>query len=649
MTQNKEQELVRLLRTSPKPLTARTLSERLGVSVRTVKSYVKRVNESGTARIESSQNGYRILAGDDETAPTRATGGTEGAAAPGSDVPQNNLERAAYVVKRLYQESGELNVFDLCEELYISISTMKTVLSILRRKLKPFDLRLVQSENRIHIEGPEKSKRQLLSEMLYQESTSNFLDLETIQRTFPDLDAAYISAVARDVLSEHHCFVNDYSLVNIVLHTAISIDRIRAKHSVEEEAGQGGASPADDTELAMAREVAQRLQDRFEIQFPAREIDGLALLISTRAIRLDYRQATKENIERYVGPECLALVNDIIEDLEGYYGIDLTDPNFYVRFALHLKNLLARARNGEHARNPLTQQIRSSCPLIYDTAVAEAALISRKTGLTIAEDEIGYIAFHLGSTIETQKQLTDKVRVALYCPSYYQIVEHIARFIDRNFEDEVLVTDVVTTEDELDCVQDNELLVSTAPVSRYSATPVLTISPFPTDADRKEIARVVDRIRTERNRAKIAANLREFIKPDLFVTDAAIKTREEAVHRLASLLEEHGFVSGSFESEILHREELSSTAFSRFAIPHTVRMNASRSAIAVLSTPGEIDWGGARVSLVFMLAFNKNDSDSFYEVFDPLVTMLSDPDKIARLVGIVDYDAFIERICTLTD
>lgn len=76
-------------------------------------------------------------------------------------------------------------------------------------------------------------------------------------------------------------------------------------------------------------------------------------------------------------------------------------------------------------------------------------------------------------------------------------------------------------------------------------------------------------------------------------------------------------------------------------------MGAQRSAIAVLSSPRGIDWGGTRVNLVFMLAFNKNDADAFYEVFDPLIGMLSDSDKIGRLVGITGYGSFIERICAL--
>ncbi len=76
--------------------------------------------------------------------------------------------------------------------------------------------------------------------------------------------------------------------------------------------------------------------------------------------------------------DCLALVDEIIGDVSMYYFIDLSEKEFYVRFALHIKNLLARARTESFARNPLTDEIKSSCPLLYDTAVGSAGIIKRQ-------------------------------------------------------------------------------------------------------------------------------------------------------------------------------------------------------------------------------------------------------------------------------
>lgn len=43
----------------------------------------------------------------------------------------------------------------------------------------------------------------------------------------------------------------------------------------------------------------------------------------------------------------------------------------------------------------------------------------QRHGITLEEDEIAYIALHLGGALETQKELTNRVPAVLYCPSYY--------------------------------------------------------------------------------------------------------------------------------------------------------------------------------------------------------------------------------------
>lgn len=59
MLNEKELQLLRLLAESTTPLTARALSAELGVSVRTVKTYVQRINRESNNVICSGQRGYR--------------------------------------------------------------------------------------------------------------------------------------------------------------------------------------------------------------------------------------------------------------------------------------------------------------------------------------------------------------------------------------------------------------------------------------------------------------------------------------------------------------------------------------------------------------------------------------------------------------
>jgi len=70
-----------------------------------------------------------------------------------------------------------------------------------------------------------------------------------------------------------------------------------------------------------------------------------------------------------IGKECFELVNEMIQSVNAFYYLDLTEPEFFIRFALHIRNLLLRTKNDYYSKNPLTEDIKTSCPLIYDVSV----------------------------------------------------------------------------------------------------------------------------------------------------------------------------------------------------------------------------------------------------------------------------------------
>ncbi len=673
MLSDREFTLLRLLAQQTKPLTSRSLAAQLDVSVRTVKTYVQRINREAPGVVISGQQGYRC---DPEA--VRAL--LEQGHTPG-DTPQTNEERTVYVLHRLLA-SDSVDIFDLCEQLFVSYSTIKGVVSAIRGKLSPFHLGLKLENNHLQITGRERDKRRLVSDLLYNEATVNFLDLKTVQQAFPQIDIAYIEACVRSVLGASHCFANDYSMINLVLHVAITIDRIQGGRTVsaalpkvstrasasegdgdattsgteaapDQTSGVIAAAGADSAigpqELEMARTIARELERHFNVELDATEVSELALLLASRTTMLDYRTASRENIERFVGAGCLEIVNEMIADLKENAGIDLSEHEFYVRFALHVKNLIVRARTGGLSKNPLTLQIKTSCPLLYDTAVVEADLLQRRAGIHVNDDEIAYIAFHLGSTLETQKQLTNKVKAVLYCPSYYNIDAKILLFLNRHFEEDLLVTNVVTDEGDLGHLAGAELLITTVPVNAYYGVPTYLVSIVPTEADRAHIRRMVDDIRAEKRRRALRSHLEGLIEPALFEVNTRPLDRDEVIHLMAERLHARGYVTEDFERQVREREELSSTVYGTIALPHALRLASLHSSISVMLSRAPISWGDAKVNLVVMLSFSKSDQEVFYEVFDPLVSVLANREQASALMDATDYESFIARLCEMME
>ena len=71
----------------------------------------------------------------------------------------------------------------------------------------------------------------------------------------------------------------------------------------------------------------------------------MTLLIISRATTIDYKSINAANLEDFIGKECLNLVKELILDINSFYYIDLSEQEFLIRFALHIKNLLVRSKN----------------------------------------------------------------------------------------------------------------------------------------------------------------------------------------------------------------------------------------------------------------------------------------------------------------
>ena len=112
---------------------------------------------------------------------------------------------------------------------------MKSDMVKVRRMLADTDLELINQNDTLMINGLEKNKRKLLSSLIYSESHNNFLNVEKISGSFEGIDVAFIKDTILRKFEEHHYFINDYSLENLILHATITIDRIRNGFSGNEE------------------------------------------------------------------------------------------------------------------------------------------------------------------------------------------------------------------------------------------------------------------------------------------------------------------------------------------------------------------------------------------------------------------------------
>ncbi len=626
---DRKASLVQLLLTQNNRLNASQLASQLGVSLRTIHNDIRQINSEYPDAITSTPNGYQINI---DTAKRILQ-------PKHSSIPVNNSERCAYILSRLVQSGNSLNIYDLCDEIFISSTTFQSLLGKMRRLTREHDLTLSVSGDMITLTGAEKNKRQLISSLLYSESGTAFFSFDALQEAFPSISIEDIRNDIMEVLNEQHYFINDYSLLNLLLHIVISINRIQNgyinSNPIFDE------TPLSPDEHACARKIVGKLESRFQITFSEAEIFELTLLLVSRASSMDYNSITKDNIETYIGKECLDLVLLLIRTIDEYYDIDLQEPEFFIRFALHIHNMLVRANTQNFCKNPLVSEIRQSCPLIYDVSVQLSGIILEQTGIILNEDEIAYIALHLGGAMETQKEMSRLVPAVLYCPSYYNINTDLADRLTRKLNDKINLTNIYTSEHDLDGLSADVLLISTVRPHRVLDTPLVLISPFLTNTDTIAISKRVDEINTANRKALLKAELSQIISPQLFEVGNRYATRDRLLQAMCARLIRLGYTDENFLSDVWERETMSSTAFGQVAIPHALKMRAKKTGMSIYISKTPLEWGETTVSLVILLCFSPDERKIFYDIFEPLSMLLMEPTHMKNLLNLTSYDEFM--------
>ncbi|PKG24748.1 BglG family transcription antiterminator [Niallia nealsonii] len=606
------------------------LANTLGISKRSVKTYIADINSMELGLISSSNKGYQV-----DLKKLNSF-----FASMNNAIPQSQKERAEYLLKCLVNADSPLNIFDLSEELFISEVTLKGDLRKVKKNLADYNLELKIYGDTIQIVGQEKSKRKLMSSILYSETNDNFLDIEKLKAAFEGYDIDYIRDVIAEIFSTYHYFTNDYSLTNVILHIAIAIDRMKNGFIYTQQADREANL---EKEYKIANEIAKRLEVHFGVKYSEGEMLDLAFLISSSGTSINFMHLQLSDLQDVAGLRCLNLVKRILEDLENNYYIVIEDADVLVRLTLHIKNLLMRLENNFSSKNPLTAAIKQNCPSIYDCAVHVSYTIKEETGYTINDDEIAYIAFHLGYALEMQKQANSKITCSILFPFYYNFNVHLMEKLTQYFGEDLLIQHVVTNESDLDALN-SDLIISAVQLNLVPKVPFVLINPLFSNADKNKVANKIKEIKETKQKELFKKNLEAMMDEQLFNIDHSVRTKEETLKMMCKMMNKKEFVDTSFLANVIEREAMSSTAFGRIAIPHAIKMNAKKTGMFVFINDKGIKWNDLTVNLVLLISVSKDDRRLFHDVFDSLAAILTEEGNVSQILTAGDYQEFVDLI-----
>jgi len=617
-------------------VTAAELADKLGVTSRSVRSYVTAAKSASHPHetIQSGVLGYRVDR--DALSAFRAEGRVV--------EPETPRDRIYQLVRLLGNAPEGLEARSLATRLFVSDSTLEQDLRKVKLLVEADDLSLVRRDNLVSIVGSEANHRRLLSRMFREESAQGFLELERVQREFESENLGSFKTELIEMLDAHGYFVNEYGLNNVLLHLMIALERHDRSQS---DVPLVAAGPRV-AEIAAA--LSGLVVNHFDVSLSAPDLDYLAVLLTTRVVTPGHDESTTQVVENYVDANVLATVRDIVALVHQEYLIDLDDEEFMVRLSLHVRNLVARAHDNAYSVNPLTRSMKTSYPMTYELSVFIASQLQRRAGIHINDDEIAFIALHVGSYLERKQRRGDRLRCAVVCPNYYDMHEMLTERITKALGDELDVAIVITRTDVDWTELDADLVLSTI-ASRTPRENEVVIQPFLTDGDIENVRRAISRVRRHARRMQIKDDLLLYFDDALFFREMHASSEVEMIETLGQRMVEHGVIDRSYVDGAIERELMSSTAFTdSIAVPHAMAMTANRTSIAIVINDSAMAWGENRVNVIAFIAFAATGRTSFQEVFDQFVEVFSDREDVQRIIKrAIDFPSFIDELVHVMD
>ena len=621
----KQEELINYLYTHNEKVTANILSKALNLSIRTIKSYIAELNMNYPSLISSSNRGYVI----DKVKANSLLQYKD-------DIPQDYESRCIYIIKKtLLEKQDYIDIFDLCEELFISYSTLKKDIYKMNTSFANFKITFSSENNKLHVGGSEQNKRKLISHVMSEEVSGNFLNLTLLQESFPDYDLDDACTLIKDICKQHHYYLNDFSCVNFILHVTIMVSRINHGNHIINNNELIQVTNKNDEKIA--KELCLALEQVFNVSFNSSEILEIYILFKNNA---NYINDENENVSLLVSDELIQITKNIIKNVDEHFFINLDSDNFITPFMLHLKNLKNRLIKNNLLKNPMLDSIKISCPTIYDISTFIAYQLTLSFHENVNEDEIAFIALHVGTEIERQKKEETKVSCLLLCPEYLNITSTLHKKIMMDFGDQLTIQKSISFENEI-LGNNFDLLITTVPVLESTNYFTVLLPPFPMSYEKNKILDAIIRIENTKKSQILTNNLNFYFNEKLFYSMNEDISKSAVINELAERMINLGYVEENFKEEIWKRETASSTAFMNIAIPHPMKMSAYKTSIGVVISHKGIDWGNQHfVNVVFMIAFNKIDNKHFHALYESLVLLFNEPIVISEIKKCKNFNDF---------
>lgn len=631
------QEIIRKL-VNVKKTTASELAQEFGVSTKTIYKDITMLQKKfkGYAfKIESRPHYGIYLSGDKNEALNVSK-----RSAPFTELPNNDQERIYYIYNRLLHTNDFISPVRFAQELYVSERTIERNISSLVHDLHRQNIELEKNLGQgYRLKISEVKRRNLMFQILNQYWGQSWKVAKNGQQASiqfekePGDDQLISGSLVQKITDILNLFsvqqsfkFNDYEFQSLVIHLAIAVSRVKEGRPLAKKL----AGTDERTEQRQnAEKLTEMIKNRLGVSLPPQETSYIQLHLI--AATTSHAQLQQKEIDQSISE---LIRNDLFD--VGY------DDKLVQGLAVHLTSAIKRLKVQILISNPYTKQIKKNYQQAFELALHLASSVEGQYSVVLNDDEVAYLALHVEAYLERTRFDRHMINVGIVCSTGRGSAQLLAAKIRNEFP-QININGIWSASElkskdfiRIDCI------ISTINVEILEI-PTILVSPFLTENDRHMIDNFVEQ--TLGSGKKNQQEFGRLIFPKLTWAHFSAKSQAQVLNLICRRLVADGFAKDGVLESALKREQISSTGFEMYALPHANPNFIKRSALAICTLEQPVKWGENEVSVVFFLAMDGSKSQRQLDhIFDYFYRVTSNRKLLQRLVKITDSQQLYQAI-----
>ncbi|MGO2083251.1 BglG family transcription antiterminator [Vagococcus sp.] len=596
------------------------LARKLNVSDRTIRSYIKDLNENYLidAKIKNNKNKGYILTGEI------------------NEIKRSHQiefeERAFFIVKYLMDKNDWVTYEEIAEELFFSSQTIRNdVLKI--HQLVTEQLRDIKVESiifqGIRLVGSEIDKRLFLDSLSKPPALTHSNFIKSLSYYFKNWTTveeleAYVTYLEKNMDKLKIPLSND-NLLPIISYLVICFKRIEDKHVLEDASHL--LDKYDITQMqeyAISKKLMFEISKQKQIEIPEAEMIYLSFYLMSQRLLFE---ANEEN-EHQIPERIRVSINEALVQLENEYHMDFSkDSQLSSGLILHLSRDIYPLLFNFYIENAFVTTIKKEYIQAYYIAISFSHLLSKKLELNIPEAEIGYFALHFASFIERENK--DVVRALIVSgrnkPASFLLKNELEQKIPG-----LLIKEIIDYSQLSTLSEEIQLLISPFKLPDTLPMPTIQVNELATEKDIIRLKAKVNKLFSKKN-----LNVDYFNRSNLMTKEKILKFMMEEME-----------LDYLYES-LIEREKLSTTDVGKgVAIPHPLKPGEfNHVSIGVLVLEKPVCWGAEEVRIVFLVVPGKDRQAETGQLMEELYRIVNNKKILHSILEAQtkeEFDAILE-------